>query len=55
MILRHLAGLCAAGMEYVEVFGKDSVVPGDIPRGMKEFLARYASDYAAKYHAKTDV
>lgn len=55
MILRHLASLCAAGMDYVEVFGNGSIDVKQIPKDLKAFLRIYASDYAAKYNAMTDI
>lgn len=55
MILRHLASLCAAGMDYVEVFSNNSITPKEIPRDLRAFLQEYASDYSSKYDALTDI
>lgn len=55
MILRHLASLCAAGMDYIEVFSNGSIDVNQIPKDVKEFLRIYASDFASKYNAVTDV
>ncbi len=55
MILRHLASLCAAGMDYVEVFGKDSMDTRQIPRDLKAFLRVYASEFESKYDEAADV
>ena len=41
MILRHLASLCAAGMDYIEVFGNDSIDVKQIPKDLKAFLRIY--------------
>lgn len=49
MILRHLAGLCAAGMDYVDVFENDSLQKSEIPADLKSFLQMYTSDYNEKY------
>ena len=54
MILRHLASLCAAGMDYVEVFDKVSIIPSQIPNDLKEFLQIYSSDYDGNYIAATN-
>lgn len=53
MILRHLAGLCAAGMEYVEVFPNASLYPTTIPSDLKKFLEEYSSDFMGNYNALT--
>lgn len=55
MILRHLTSLCAAGMDYIEVFENGSIDVKQIPKDLKEFLRVYASDYAAEYNTSTDV
>lgn len=55
MILRHLASLCAAGMDYVEVFNNNSINPKKIPRDLKGFLKEYASNYENNYDAIADV
>lgn len=55
MILRHLSGLCAAGMDYVDVFGTGSVVVNQIPKNLKDFLRDYSSDFTANYSAVNDV
>lgn len=55
MILRHLASLCAAGMDYIEVFGNGSIDVNQIPKDVKAFLRVYASDYTAKYNETLDV
>ena len=55
MILRHLASLCAAGMDYIEVFGNDSIDVKQIPKDLKAFLRIYASNYATKYDVMADV
>ncbi len=55
MILRHLASLCASGMEYVEVFDNVSVNPASIPHDIKSFLYEYASDYSSKYNVETNI
>ena len=55
MILRHLASLCAAGMDYIEVFVNGSIDVNQIPKDVKKFLRIYASDFENKYNAKEDV
>ena len=55
MILRHLASLCAAGMEYIEVFDVDSINVNKIPKDIKNFLKTYSSDFVKNYNAITDV
>lgn len=55
MILRHLAALCAAGMDYVEIFGKGSMDTRQIPRDLKAFLMVYASEFDSKYDGAADV
>lgn len=54
MILRHLAGLCAAGMDYVEVFSSKSLNPAAIPADLKKFLEEYSSDFQGNYNALTN-
>lgn len=54
MILRHLAGLCAAGMDYVEVFPNSSLNPAIIPSDLKKFLEEYSSDFVGNYNALTN-
>lgn len=54
MILRHLASLCTAGMDYVEVFGNGSLDVKQIPKDLKKFLREYSSDFVANYNAVTD-
>ncbi len=53
-IKRHLASLCAAGMDYVEVFNNYSVVPSRIPNDLKAFLKMYSSDFNGGYNAAAD-
>ena len=55
MILRHLASLIVAGMEYVEVFNNDSILLSNIPKEMKQFLLEYASDYSNCYNSVTNI
>lgn len=54
MILRHLASLCAAGMDYVEVFA-NSINPSLIPMDLKEFLKEYASKFIINYNDATQI
>ena len=54
MIQRHYASLYQMGMDYVEVFGHDSVDARRIPKDLKLFLQKYASDFASNYDAATD-
>lgn len=51
MILRHLASLCAAGMDFVEAFGNGSIIPSEIPKDLKRFLQLYSSGFPGKYDA----
>lgn len=53
MILRHLAGLCVSGMDYVEVFSNASLNPDTIPSDLKKFLEEYESDFTSKYNVLT--
>lgn len=53
MILRHLAGLCAAGMDYIEVFPNGSLNPMTIPFDLKKFLEEYSSDFKGNYNTLT--
>jgi hypothetical protein len=55
MILRHLASLCAVGMDYIEVFENGSIDVNQIPKDLKAFLRVYASNFTAKYNEKTDI
>lgn len=55
MILRHLASLCAVGMDYVEVFANGSIDVKLIPKDLKTFLQQYASSYATKYDSVSDI
>lgn len=55
MILRHLASLYAAGMDYVEVFNNGSIEPKKIPKNLKNFLKQYATDFDSKYNSITDI
>ncbi|MEG0034803.1 MAG: hypothetical protein RR734_04445 [Bacilli bacterium] len=55
MILRHLAGLCAAGMDYVEVFSNYSFNPRKISADLKLFLEEYSSDFNKYYNSLTNI
>lgn len=54
MILRHLASLFAAGMDYIEVFENKSIDVNQIPKELKAFLEIYASNYTDKYNVAED-
>lgn len=54
MILRHLASLCAVGMDYVEVFENGSLNVEQIPKDLKMFLTEFSSDYTKNYNVVTD-
>lgn len=55
MILRHLAGLCEAGMHYIDIFDNDSIDPRHLPLDLKSFLELYISDYSINYDSITNV
>ena len=54
MILRHLASLYLAGMDYVEVF-ENSLNCSSISTDMEEFLRTYSSDFENSFNNVTKV
>lgn len=55
MILRNLASLYVTGMDYVEVFGNNSLIVNTIPKNIKEFLKIFSSNFNANYDVKNDI
>ena len=52
-VLRNLASLYAAGMDYVEVFDNGSLDTKKIPNDLYEFLRSYPTSFINKYDEKT--
>ena len=55
MISRHLASLCAAGMEYVEVFERKSIEVDSIPIDLLSFLQLYDPSFSTNYNTSTEI
>lgn len=55
MILRHLVGLCCAGIDYVEVFNNGTLNVADIPSNLKDILEKYDSKFANNYKKSTEI
>lgn len=55
MILRHLVGLCCAGIDYVEVFNNKTLNVADIPTNLKDIIEKYDSKFATNYNNHTEI
>ncbi|MCR4944124.1 MAG: hypothetical protein K5986_06650 [Clostridium sp.] len=55
MILRHMASLYIAGIDYIEVFPNHTLETKEVPRNIKEFLKVYAPDYSEYYNEENDI